>query len=78
MESFTQAPGSFDNCLTCHNTQAITAKGVTLNRDRGGVKLLDPGLLNVSHVLSHFVLEECTAPEDLVTNSDGSQTAVCP
>jgi hypothetical protein len=78
MESFTQAPGSFDNCLTCHNTQAITAKGVTLNRDRGGVKLLDPGLLNVSHVLSQFVLEECTAPEDLVTNSDGSQTAVCP
>lgn len=60
MESFTQGPGSFNNCFTCHNTQAITAKGIPLNRDEGAgvVKLLDPGLLNVSHVLSQFLLEE--------------------
>jgi hypothetical protein len=61
MESFTQGPGSFNNCFTCHNTQAITAKGVPLGRDLGGQKLLDPGLLNVSHILSEFLLEESEA-----------------
>jgi hypothetical protein len=78
MESFTQYPGSFNNCFTCHNTQAITAHGVPLNRDESGIKLLDPGLLNVSHILSQFILEECTAPSmvkmDPVTNT---QTATC-
>jgi len=60
MESFTQAPGNFNNCFTCHNTQAITANGIPLGRDTGAnpIKLLDPGLLNVSHVLSQFLLEE--------------------
>ena len=63
MESFTQGPDSFNNCFTCHNTQAITANGVPLKRDKTGspIKLLDPGLLNVSHVLSQFLLEEMTA-----------------
>jgi hypothetical protein len=58
MESFTQSPDAFPNCFSCHNTQAITAKGVPLNRDKDGIKLMDPKLLNVSHVLSQFVLEE--------------------
>jgi hypothetical protein len=59
MESFTQAPGSFNNCFTCHNTQAITANGIPSDRDGAtAVKLLDPGLLNVSHILSQFLLEE--------------------
>lgn len=60
MESFTQGPSSFNNCFTCHNTQAITANGIPLSRDKTGtpVKLLDPGLLNVSHVLTQFLLEE--------------------
>jgi hypothetical protein len=58
IESFTQAPDSFPNCFTCHNTQAVTANGVPVNRDGNGVRLLDPKLLNVSHVLSQFVLEE--------------------
>ena len=58
MESFTQAPDSFPNCFSCHNTQAVTAKGVPLNHDASGVKLLDPKLINVSHVLSQFLLEE--------------------
>lgn len=58
MESFTQGPGDFNNCFTCHNTQAITAKGVPLARDLGGRKLIDPGLLNVSHVLTQFLLDE--------------------
>src|SRR6185503_20257549 len=58
MESFTQAPVSFPNCFSCHNTQAVTAKGVPANRDSEGVVLLSPKLLNISHVLSQFVLEE--------------------
>ncbi len=61
MESFTQGPGDFNNCFTCHNTQAITAKGVPLNRDLGGQKLIDAGLLNVSHVITQFLLEESEA-----------------
>jgi hypothetical protein len=63
MESFTQQPGSFNNCFTCHNTQAITANGIPVDRDMVGtpVKLLDPGLLNVSHILSQFLLEEYEA-----------------
>jgi hypothetical protein len=58
MESFTQAPDSFPNCFTCHNTQAITAKGVPLNRDQGGQMLMPPKLINVSHVFSEFLLWE--------------------
>jgi hypothetical protein len=80
MESFTQAPGAFNNCFTCHNTQSITANGVPLNGNRSGIILLEPGLLNVSHILSQFVLEECAEGPNaqLVTNADGSKTAVCP
>jgi hypothetical protein len=82
MESFTQAPDSFRNCFACHNTQAVTDKGVPLNQDRSGVRLLEPKLLNVSHVLSQFVLEECdvAANRRTITNPDGTTTAVivCP
>jgi hypothetical protein len=58
MESFTQAPVSFPNCFSCHNTQAVTRKGVPLEREPQGGMLVAPKLLNVSHVLSQFVLEE--------------------
>ena len=58
MESFTQSPDAFPNCFSCHNTQAVTAKGVPLDKDQSGVMLLGPKLLNVSHVLTQFVLEE--------------------
>jgi hypothetical protein len=80
MESFTQGASSFFNCFTCHNTQAVTANGVSFNRNKGpgAVKLLEPGLLNVSHLLSQFVLEECNDAANLRLNPDGSQTAVCP
>jgi hypothetical protein len=74
MESFTQPPGNFNNCFTCHNTQAINAKGVPFAR-QGGVKLLDPGLLNVSHIISQFVLEDCG--NSVVTDPDGTQRADC-
>ena len=58
MESFTQAPDSFANCLSCHNTQAVTAKGVPLNRDVAGQQLMPPKLINISHIFSEFILEE--------------------
>jgi hypothetical protein len=58
MESFTQAPDSFSNCFTCHNTQAITAKGVPLNRDTAGQMIMAPKLINVSHIFSEFLLWE--------------------
>jgi hypothetical protein len=58
MESFTQAPDSFANCFTCHNSQAIGAKGVPLNRDEGGQMLMPPKLINVSRIFSEFLLWE--------------------
>jgi hypothetical protein len=58
MESYTQGPGAFPNCFTCHNTQAVSARGIPYGKDMTSPKLLDAKLLNVSHILSQFVLEE--------------------
>ena len=33
MESFTQGAASFFNCFRCHNTQAVTQRGISLNDD---------------------------------------------
>lgn len=80
MESFTQAPGAFQNCFSCHNTRAINANGVAVNSDRNGVKLLDHGLLNVSHVISQFLLEDCFQPENIKDDptDPGVKMAYCP
>jgi hypothetical protein len=58
MESFTQGPTSFPNCFTCHNTQAVTTRGIPTNRDTESPVLITPKRINVSHVFSQFVLEE--------------------
>jgi hypothetical protein len=58
MESFTQAPTSFPNCFSCHNTQAVTSRGIPANKDTESPVLLEPKRINVSHVFSQFVLEE--------------------
>jgi hypothetical protein len=58
MESYTQSPTSFPNCFTCHNTQAVTTRGIPTNRDMASPVLLQPKRINVSHVFSQFVLEE--------------------
>jgi len=58
MESFTQSPAGFPNCFSCHDTQAITARGVPVEKDSSGTTLLSPKRLNVSHLFSQFVLEE--------------------
>jgi hypothetical protein len=60
MESFTQAPAAFPNCFSCHNTQAVTEKGIPVDRDRQGTPLMEPKQLNVSHVFSQFLLDEGT------------------
>jgi hypothetical protein len=61
MESFTQSPAAFPNCFSCHNTQAVTEKGIPLERDRQGALLLEPKQIGVSHVFSQFLLDEANA-----------------
>ncbi len=58
MESFTQGPGSFPNCFSCHNTQAVTARGIPEDRDGESPVLLQPKRINVSHIFSEFVRRE--------------------
>jgi hypothetical protein len=81
MESFTQT-GSFQNCFTCHNTRAISSNGISADLDKTrGTKLLDHGLLNVSHVISQFLLEDCdtVAPTLIPDPVDAPiMKAVCP
>ncbi|MGO8996400.1 MAG: hypothetical protein ACLQVI_24055 [Polyangiaceae bacterium] len=65
MESFTQAPNSFPNCFSCHNTQPITTNGTPSYRDPTTQVLLPrPALINVSHIFSEFILRECGGPAD--------------
>jgi hypothetical protein len=82
MESFTQRPDSFFNCFSCHNTRAVTAKGVPMTAgDTAQIQLMAPKLLNVSHVFSQFVLEECGEDPNLLQanpDSPGAKRAVCP
>jgi hypothetical protein len=58
MESFTQSPAAFPNCFACHNTQAVTARGIPAGKDTSSAMLMGPKLINVSHIFSQFVLEE--------------------
>jgi hypothetical protein len=58
MESFTQSPTSFPNCFSCHNTQAVTTRGIPADRDAESPVLLEPKRINVSHVFTQFLLEE--------------------
>lgn len=61
METFTQSAGSFANCFECHNTQPISANGVSTYRDPDNqVILAKPAMINVSHLFSEFVLRELT------------------
>jgi hypothetical protein len=48
MESFTQF--SRQNCFSCHDTQRVLS-------DTDGSKILDPKRLNVSHIMSRFLLD---------------------
>jgi len=84
MESFSQSPDSFLNCFSCHNTMSVTARGVPYDGPKGdpeGIVLLKPKRINVSHIFSEIVLEECTGPDNLSPNPDHPQNgkiALCP
>ena len=66
MESFTQGAASFFNCFRCHNTQAITQRGISLKDDDPTAATLIPEkLINVSHVFSEFILERVRAPQGM-------------
>jgi hypothetical protein len=58
MESFTQGPDAFPNCFNCHNTQAIQAKGVPFVRDNSSPILVQPKMLNVTHIFAQFLLDD--------------------
>ncbi|MBV9949415.1 MAG: hypothetical protein JOZ69_21410 [Myxococcales bacterium] len=83
MESFTQDPSSFFNCFQCHNTLAVSVNGVPTMRDPAPtpLELLPPKRINVSHVFSQFVLEQCTV-NDSTLRSKASPAlpmpAACP
>jgi hypothetical protein len=83
METFSQDPASFFNCFSCHNTLAVMDHGIPFDGPKGqknGIRLLKAKKINVSHVFSEIVLEECTAPDMLSNNPDfqGGQVATCP
>ena len=59
LESFTQTRGAFSNCFTCHNTKAVASNGVPYKDSSNGRILMPPKLINVSHVFSEFVRDEC-------------------
>ena len=69
MESFTQDTGAFPNCFACHNTQDVVAKGVPYEHDTSQKIILKKSLLNVSHILSQFVLDECPDSASAVSMS---------
>jgi len=69
MESFTQDTGAFPNCFSCHNTQDVVAKGVPYAHDTSQKIILKKSLLNVSHILSQFVLDECPDSAPAVSKS---------
>ncbi len=55
MESFTQPSDSFPNCFMCHDTRSTTARGVPSARDQAAPVLLQPKLMNVSHIFNEVV-----------------------
>ena len=65
MESFTQGPDAFPNCFSCHNTQAIQAKGVPFLRDPSSPVLLQPKLLNLTHIFAQFLLDDAAAQMEI-------------
>lgn len=79
METFSQEPTGFFNCFQCHNTEATTSQGAPYTipgyngapglNGTGVVKLLAPGLLNVSHILTEFIRDDC---KTLIADPNGS------
>ena len=55
MESFTQGEPSFPSCFHCHDTRAKNAWGIPQARQPGSPTVMQPGLINVSHVFFEVV-----------------------
>jgi hypothetical protein len=55
MESFTQGPTSFPTCFSCHDTQSPVGNGVPRPRNMALPALMQPGLINVSHIFNEVV-----------------------
>jgi hypothetical protein len=55
MESFTQGADSFPNCFSCHDTRAVTARGVPFERDQSAAVTLPARQINVSHIFNEVV-----------------------
>jgi len=55
MESFTQAENSFPNCFDCHDTRSTAGNGVPQVRAMAAPAVMQPGLINVSHIFNEVV-----------------------
>jgi hypothetical protein len=55
MESFTQGEASFPNCFHCHDTRATAGNGVPQARNLTSPVVMQPGLINVSHIFNEVV-----------------------
>jgi hypothetical protein len=55
MESFTQGMGSFPTCFSCHDTQSTAGNGVPQARSMSSAIVMQPGLINVSHIFNEVV-----------------------
>lgn len=55
MESFTQGPSSFPTCFSCHDTQSTAGNGVPQARNPSAPVVMQPGLINVSHIFNEVV-----------------------
>jgi hypothetical protein len=55
MESFTQGETSFPNCFHCHDTRSTAGNGVPQARNPGSPAVMQPGLINVSHIFNEVV-----------------------
>jgi hypothetical protein len=55
MESFTQGETSFPNCFHCHDTRATAGNGVPQARNLTAPVVMQPGLINVSHIFNEVV-----------------------
>jgi hypothetical protein len=71
METFTQN-GTFHNCFACHNTQPISTNGTPYSAGGSTLPLLTrPANVNVSHLISEFILRDAT-------EVCGASTIPCP
>ncbi len=55
MESFTQGPSSFPTCFSCHDTQSTAGNGVPQPKNPSSPVVMQPGLINVSHIFNEVV-----------------------